>query len=568
MTIKMALPQKLIHSEPYQLIFLVLVLQIVSLFGADQLLGQLFFIAHVGAVLMWQPFIKKERVFGLRQCLALIVFLVTLLLMLNSWVLSLWMVLLIGMISGRVSVEERTSWSRLVILAMLLCHLLLFALPDALETMIFHSYFEYGLHGLMLFGLGIIAVMNKSGEDKESITDIFQSINAVLLVSYIAMGTLVAYGFFGLGYIPALMVWLLGSSLVILLLFLIFTPRMGSRGMRYLVEHYLFKMNTSVERWLTYVTEISYNKKFTPDQFVELAAKELIKITWVRGLLWYGDNHEEIVGGVSPHVIEQSGAERHYRLYTEGEFGPTLLFHAQWLLKLLDLLYSAKMHEYRLAEQTKLKAIYETGAKLTHDIKNILQGLSALTEMVADDEDNSAMPLIKRQLPSLEQRLQQTLYKLNAPSMDETRQGVVEEWWQLVIARYAGRHIEFASVDYQVEDGSKRLLYVDVLDSIVENLLENARKKRQGGEAIVISAQLMIADEFSLTVTDDGEAVPVEMEHVLFQQAIPSKSGYGIGLYQAYKSAMRVGYRLSLDHNQSGCVRFVVTGPCLERDGK
>ena len=85
----MALPQKLIHNEPYQLISLVLVLQIVSLFGADQLLGQLFFIAHVGAVLMWQPFIKKERVLGLRQCLALIVFLAALLLLLNSWMLSL-----------------------------------------------------------------------------------------------------------------------------------------------------------------------------------------------------------------------------------------------------------------------------------------------------------------------------------------------------------------------------------------------------------------------------------------------------------------------------------------------
>ena len=35
--------------------------------------------------------------------------------------------------------------------------------------------------------------------------------------------------------------------------------------------------------------------------------------------------------------------------------------------------YIAKIREKTLTQQTHLKAIYETGARITHDIKNLLQ---------------------------------------------------------------------------------------------------------------------------------------------------------------------------------------------------
>ena len=60
----------------------------------------------------------------------------------------------------------------------------------------------------------------------------------------------------------------------------------------------------------------------------------------------------------------------------------------------------------------------ETGARVTHDIKNILQSLQAITSVIVHDvsgESSVAQRLVRRQLPHLTQRLQLALDKLQAP---------------------------------------------------------------------------------------------------------------------------------------------------------
>lgn len=58
-----------------------------------------------------------------------------------------------------------------------------------------------------------------------------------------------------------------------------------------------------------------------------------------------------------------------------------------------------------------LRAVHETGARLTHDVKNLLQSLSNLCFMAQASDDNGKAfnQQIQRQLPQITQRLQQTL---------------------------------------------------------------------------------------------------------------------------------------------------------------
>jgi hypothetical protein len=44
----------------------------------------------------------------------------------------------------------------------------------------------------------------------------------------------------------------------------------------------------------------------------------------------------------------------------------------------------------------------------------------------------------------------------------------------------------------------------------------------------------------------------------LFDWPLPSKSGLGIGLYQAARQADALGYRLRLAENRPSCVRFAL----------
>ncbi|MBA1333216.1 hypothetical protein QQ73_19875, partial [Candidatus Endoriftia persephone str. Guaymas] len=83
------------------------------------------------------------------------------------------------------------------------------------------------------------------------------------------------------------------------------------------------------------------------------------------------------------------------------EVGPGLRYHTRLLQKALMFFYLAHSREKRLSEQAHLRAIYETGARLTHDIKNILQAMNtvaALAEEARHDCDGEALAVVSRQL--------------------------------------------------------------------------------------------------------------------------------------------------------------------------
>ena len=66
--------------------------------------------------------------------------------------------------------------------------------------------------------------------------------------------------------------------------------------------------------------------------------------------------------------------------------GPTLHWHLHLLGQLLGEFYVAKLREEKLRQASYLQAVHETGARMTHDIKNLLQSLNVLTSVAARDE--------------------------------------------------------------------------------------------------------------------------------------------------------------------------------------
>jgi sensor histidine kinase regulating citrate/malate metabolism len=97
----------------------------------------------------------------------------------------------------------------------------------------------------------------------------------------------------------------------------------------------------------------------------------------------------------------------------------------------------------------------------------------------------------------------------------------------------------------------------DLFDSVVENLLENARQKRQLKPDVDISVTLECSESLlRIAVSDSGEHVPWNVAGALFKRPVESQSGLGIGLYHAARQAELLGYRLALDHNEDGMVSF------------
>ena len=244
-------------------------------------------------------------------------------------------------------------------------------------------------------------------------------------------------------------------------------------------------------------------------------------------------------------------------LHSHIPMGSALKIHAQLLMHLMSYFYTSKLREITLKNQTHLKAVYETGSKLTHDIKNILQALQTLTEVVqTSDDSNDSQQLIKKQLPLLTQRLQNTLDKLQTKTDTGRSFKVMSIWWTELQSRYHGRDIVFKG------DTSETIsIDTDVFDTVMENLLENARSKRRSNpQTEIISSISIDKNNFpTIQVFDNGDPVPSSKLDNLFKQILSSKDGYGIGLYQSAQLASRNGYKLELINNENGNVCFKIS---------
>ena len=249
--------------------------------------------------------------------------------------------------------------------------------------------------------------------------------------------------------------------------------------------------------------------------------------------------------------------------YTRRPISPALQIHANLLSQLLGYFYQAKLREQKLQHNAYTQAIYETGARLTHDVKNLLQSMKTLVAAAQNSDPEQAealQALMQRQLPQMTQRLQGTLDKLKAPQQTDDSMIGAALWWERVLQHYARDNIEFVMVP--AVSGSSSLPQ-DLFDSVLDNLLGNALRKRHEDKSVSISVRLECAAPITLSVCDSGEAAPDVVAAHLFDAPVGSEHGLGIGLYQAGKQAVQLGYTLRLASNRDGEVCFSLTSNSL-----
>ncbi len=234
--------------------------------------------------------------------------------------------------------------------------------------------------------------------------------------------------------------------------------------------------------------------------------------------------------------------------------GP-LILHTKLLVHILAYFYISKQREKKLSQKAHIEAIYETGARLTHDMKNMLQSLSTLAAVIEKSDDNNSkeiLGLVKRQLPALNERLYLTLEKMSSPQIESQTKIKVSEWWSRLKDRNVGRDIIFTN-----NANSGREIILELFDTVVDNLLDNARVKRLIKRNIQIEIILGENERgVYLRLIDSGWAIDSKLVSRLFSETIDSETGLGIGLYQSSKHASRLGYRLYLKNNMEGDVCF------------
>ncbi len=553
-----------IHHQ-WALALLLLSLHGVMLWGFDSTLTKTLLLSHYGLFLLWQPIWRGEQKLSSGSALLVLAGGALLLLAVNWWVLAFWQAALFGLLGGRVfSTEEKSPRAGyLIAAAYLLAMLVMWVVPKLLNHAQDNAATFYMVEYVMpLLPTSLLLLPSGIRQRTEApALDFFYSLLLFLLALILVMGSFIIAVSSNTQYPDALMRMLFGIAAILFIMSWLWNPRAGFSGIGQLLSRYLLSVGMPFEQWLNRIAKLAEIES-TPVEFMSAAAAEVASLPWVIGGSWHIPESTGEFGTPAAYSASFDYHELKLTLHARQPLTPVLMLHIKLLTQLLGEFYEAKKREEALREQSYMRAVYETGSRLTHDIKNLVQSLNTLctaAQSAGREDADRLMGLIQRQLPLLNRRLELTLEKLQAPQAENFRQLKTATWWQSVKQRYATIPIAFSS--RELPAGSE--VYAEVFDNVVDNLLQNALEKARNERELHITATLSDSNGPYLEVCDDGSALPPAVAHQLFKSHIRSENGLGLGLYHAARQAQRVGYTLTLAENRNGAVRFV-----LRRDEK
>ncbi|MGH8687515.1 MAG: sensor histidine kinase [Burkholderiales bacterium] len=537
-------------------ISMLVLLHVVALRGVADNGARVLLLAHLGLLLLWQPVLRGEREIPLPQALLIVAFAGVLVAVLNWWLLVLWAVVLAGLVGGKVFLHQ-ALWQRrfyLLVFAYLAALLFILLLPQvAPRNEVDPAIRAYAAWGLpLLFVAMALIPAEPDPPEAAQVIDYFYSVFLMLMLGVVILGS---FAFMTLGpasYLQALteIVFVIGGGLLVI--GLAWNPRTGYAGLNVFVSRYLFSIGLPIEQWLQYLAELSHAEP-RPERFLGEAVAALARLPSVQGAAWRTAERAGESGARTPHAVEFSNRELSLTIYSRYRTSPALHGHLRLLGQLLSEFYLAKQREHALQQASYMQAVHETGARVTHDVKNLLQSLNVLCSVAVADggESPEALALVRRQLPAITQRLAATLDKLQRPVSEQDRAVPAREWWDGLVRQYQDRGVEFSAGSL---DGAEvpRTLF----DNVADNLLQNALAKRAAQPGVRVRAALTAGDGPELRVRDSGPAVPEHVAESLLRAPVQSEGGLGIGLYQSARLAQAAGYVLRLELNRDGEVCF------------
>jgi signal transduction histidine kinase len=531
---------------------MLLALHVGVAWGLDSALSSALITAHFGLFLLWQPLWRGAGDLPASQVLLVLAIAALLAMMHNWWLIALWVAALTALTGGEAPLVA--SWRQraaaLLAALYLLALLLVWIVPhlavgdsvapviDPLQT----AVVRYGLP----FIAAAVLILNE--RRAPAALEPVYTLMLFLLVAALVLGSLVLLGRAGGGYAAALVEALLFIAATLAALSWLMRPTAGFDGLGQMWTRFLMSVGVPFEPWVQQLARIADAE---PDaaRFLHAAAGHLTALPWIIGVRWESRLASGHRGRLAGHEARFDMGELHLTLHTRWALTPAMLLHVKLLAQLTGHFHEAKIREAAERHGAYTRAIHETGSRLTHDVKNLLQSLNALCAAArghAPGESDALIAMVQRQLPQITQRLAATLDKLQSPDAVAARPMEAGAWWTALGERYRYRNVRLELAG----DAAGCEVDAELFDSVADNLIDNAL--REAPEAVVrFNAPARV-----LTVSNAGGAVPNGVVAQLFEGPVPSQTGLGVGLYHASQLARRKAYELNLTHNTAGHVEF------------
>jgi PAS domain S-box-containing protein len=229
--------------------------------------------------------------------------------------------------------------------------------------------------------------------------------------------------------------------------------------------------------------------------------------------------------------------------------------------------------EEELLSTRTLAVVGQLAAKIAHEIKNPLAGISGAIQVLArgldpGDERREVFENVRQEVERLDATVQDLLRfarpvppKLAATGLAVFVRDVVES---------AGLRHALQETRFDVEIPEDLVLPIDqrLMSEVLANLIHNASHATHGRGTIRVSAE-PAGDAVAIDLTDTGVGIPADVLPSIFEPFFTTKSrGTGLGLAIARKNVEAHGGRIEVESTPGEGARFRITLPLRTPEGR
>lgn len=515
-----------------------------------------FTVVLYGLFLMWQPLWNKDKNLNSATTLPPILLLFVFSYFYPNESLVLFSLLIAGLIGSRLFSFTTTRSFDLLALSILIIETSIGIIPLTFRQINLPPQFDSYIQPIVLIPILLFffaPVPDRSHQTRSQI-DLMHGVLTTTLVFLVLLGGIVINILYGVDYIEGLLLTVFIVSTLALGISWFWNPSIGHSGIGVLWNRYAMTIGGPFETWINTLTTLIEEPYISANEFLQAACDHLVDNDWLNAIQWQF-NTFSIAAGQKKGVIfsHNLSAKLQVTIYFKSNPGQALRQHTILLIRMAYQFYLSKVNQEKMRAEEHFETIHHTGARLTHDIKNILQSIKTSINIVqfkSDEKQPQAFKLLQQNLNQISTRLESTLSKLKSPELSSSYQLVSIQQW-LENFKQTNHQDE---VSFHADIQQNHQIPSDLFDSVINNLLVNALNKDDSQHIIVdLTAN---SEMIVVTVCDDGSPIEQELENQLFNKPVSSGKGMGIGLYQSAFMARTFNYELELASNQSGKVCF------------
>lgn len=508
-----------------------------------------------GLFILWQPLWRKDTDASKSKVLIPLSALVLLSFYYINEALFFFCLLITGLIGSRLFSYSNTRSFDLLAITILILEMATGIIPITFNQIELPPQFASYIQIIVVIPILIFffaPVPDRSLQTRSQI-DLMHGVLSSTLIFIVLLGGIVINTLYGVAYIDGLLLTVFIVSTLTIGISWFWNPGVGYSGLGVLWNRYAMTIGGPFETWINTLTTLIEEPYISANEFLQAACEDLIENDWLNGIHWQFNGHAiqagEKQGILFKHPLSKSIS---VTIFFKSDPGQALRQHTILLIRMANQFYLSKVNQEKIQAEAHFQTIHHTGARLTHDIKNILQSIKASIDIVDYKPEASGLPskLLQQNLNQISHRLESTLNKLKAPELSNTVHYIqISQWFDNFQSSNTDPKITFNGDISQNND-----IPPELFDSVLNNLLANALNKSetQGIVVDITSNSEMIV----ITVCDDGPAMDSDMENQLFNKPVSSGQGMGIGLYQSAIMARTFSYDLELANNRDGKVCF------------